>query len=344
MAKDTVITEPITSSIDKELCLGCEMCIEMCPYQAIEIGEDGKPEVIKVLCKGCGTCGASCPAKAITMRHFTDSQLIAQLDLISTEGDTEPSEPSIVGLLCNWCCYAGADLAGINRNQYPPNIRVLRVMCSGRVDPTIVLQAFMKGADGVFIGGCHPGDCHYQKGNYQAEKKISITRRLLAKAGIEPERLRLEWVSASEGDRFANLITEFTDQIKTLGPSKVRDDKAILEKLSSAQDEAGDVRLRWLVGKERKLVEEGNVYGHKLEQDYFNEIINEALSSEFLRNQILNMTKEESKSVTEMADELGESPRDVLRQITALRSKGLVEMSEIMKTSPKYKAISQEES
>ncbi|MCK5559997.1 MAG: hydrogenase iron-sulfur subunit, partial [Thermoplasmata archaeon] len=160
LARDTVRTEPITSSIDQEKCIGCELCIELCPYQAIEKDEEGKPDVIKVLCKGCGTCGASCPTKAITMQHFTDDQLYAQVNLFPTqEGESPLSEPNILGILCNWCCYAGADLAGINRNQYPPNVRVLRVMCSGRVDPTIILEAFKNDADGVFIGGCHPGDC-----------------------------------------------------------------------------------------------------------------------------------------------------------------------------------------
>ncbi len=344
MARDTVLTEPITSSIDKEKCIGCELCMELCPYQAIEKDEEGKLEVIKVLCKGCGTCGASCPKRAITMRHFTDDQLFAQVTSVPIEGEMTLMEPNILGILCNWCCYAGADLAGINRNQYPPNLRIVRVMCSGRVDPTIVFEAFKSGADGVFIGGCHLGDCHYQKGNYQAERKIKITKRLLEKVGIEPERLRIEWVSASEGGRFAKLIAEFTEQISKLGPCNAREDKDLMEKLSAAQNEASDVRMRWLVGKERKLVEEGNVYGKRLNQENFDEIINEALSSEFIRNRILSMTKGQALSVKQMARKLDERPKDILRQIIALRRRGLVELTEIEDTSPKYRAISQEES
>jgi len=131
-------------------------------------------------------------------------------------------EPKIVGFLCNWCCYAGADLAGVSRFQYPPNIRVIRVMCSGQLDPTVVLQALIRGADGVFIGGCHIGDCHYISGNYQAEIRIDMLRDLLVKTGFDPERMCLEWVSAAEGQRFAEVMTSFTEKIKQLGPTPVK--------------------------------------------------------------------------------------------------------------------------
>jgi len=132
--------------------------------------------------------------------------------------DTKKFEPLILGFACNWCTYAGADLAGTSRIQYPPNIKMIRVMCSGRVDPTFILKAFALGVDGVFIGGCHPGDCHYIAGNYKAIGRVELTKRLLYEFGIEPERLRLEWVSASEGARFAQLVADFTNTIKELGP------------------------------------------------------------------------------------------------------------------------------
>lgn len=134
-------------------------------------------------------------------------------------------EPMILGFACNWCSYAGADLAGTSRMQYPPNVRVIRVMCSGRVDPTFILRAFAMGVDGVFIGGCHPGDCHYIEGNHKARRMVALTKLLLQDLGIEPERLRLEWISASEGARFAQVISDFTKTIKELGPicwNKVR--------------------------------------------------------------------------------------------------------------------------
>jgi F420-non-reducing hydrogenase iron-sulfur subunit len=127
-------------------------------------------------------------------------------------------EPRIVGFACNWCCYAGADLAGTSRMKYPANIRMVRVMCSGRIEPEFILRAFRDGADGVFIGGCHPGDCHYVSGNYKARKRIDVLTGLIAALGIEPARLRLEWVSASEGQRYADAVTAFTEEIRTLGP------------------------------------------------------------------------------------------------------------------------------
>ncbi len=130
----------------------------------------------------------------------------------------EQFEPRIVGFLCRWCSYAGADLAGTSRIKYPPNVTPIRVMCSGRVDPTFVLKAFREGADGVLIAGCHPGDCHYSEGNYKALRRYYLLQRLLEQLGIEPERLRLEWVSASEGDRFAEVVREMTETVRALGP------------------------------------------------------------------------------------------------------------------------------
>lgn len=130
-------------------------------------------------------------------------------------------EPVILGFACNWCSYAGADLAGTSRMQYAPNIRIIRVMCSGRVDPTFILRAFAMGVDGVFIGGCHPGDCHYIEGNHKARRMVELTKKLLQALGIEPARLRLEWISASEGARFAQVITDFTRTIKELGPNRL---------------------------------------------------------------------------------------------------------------------------
>lgn len=137
-------------------------------------------------------------------------------------------EPLIVAFLCNWCSYAGADLAGTSRMQYPPNIKIIRVMCSGRVDPSFILKAFSRGVDGVFVGGCHPGDCHYMKGNLVARRKISALKNLLDAMGIDDDRLRLEWVSASEGARFAQVVADFTKTIKTLGPLYERRPKPAL--------------------------------------------------------------------------------------------------------------------
>lgn len=129
-------------------------------------------------------------------------------------------EPKIIGFLCNWCAYAGADLAGVSRIQYPPNLRIIRVMCSGRVEPSFVLEAFRQGADGVLVAGCHlPSDCHYLAGNFKTQRRILLLKKLLEQFGIEPERLRLEWVSATEGEKFAKVVKEMVTEIRKLGPS-----------------------------------------------------------------------------------------------------------------------------
>jgi F420-non-reducing hydrogenase iron-sulfur subunit len=133
-------------------------------------------------------------------------------------------EPRIIGFLCNWCSYAGADLAGTSRKKYPPNMRVIRVMCSGRVDERLILKAFIAGADGVLICGCHPGDCHYQKGNLNARRRITGLLPFLEAVGIGKDRLRLEWVSASEGPKMAETVKNFTQTIKELGPNPIRKD------------------------------------------------------------------------------------------------------------------------
>jgi F420-non-reducing hydrogenase iron-sulfur subunit len=127
-------------------------------------------------------------------------------------------EPRIVGFLCNWCSYTGADLAGTSRKKYAPNVRVIRVMCSGRVEPTFVLKAFREGADGVIILGCHPGDCHYAEGNYKTMRRYPLLKKVLKQFGLEDGRLRLDWVSASEGDRYAEVVNEMTEQVRKLGP------------------------------------------------------------------------------------------------------------------------------
>jgi F420-non-reducing hydrogenase iron-sulfur subunit len=134
---------------------------------------------------------------------------------------TNGFEPKIVAFFCNWCTYLAADLAGTSRMKYPPNARVIRLMCSGRLDPQFVLEAFARGADGVLIGGCHPGDCHYQEGNYKALRRFHLLRRILNDMGIEEERLRLEWISASEGDKLRAVMTDMVEKVRALGPLRM---------------------------------------------------------------------------------------------------------------------------
>ena len=131
---------------------------------------------------------------------------------------TETFEPKLIGFMCRWCAYTGADLAGTSRVQYPSNLTPIRVMCSGRVDPTFILKALAEGADGVLIAGCHPGDCHYSEGNYRTQRRLPLLTDLLDQFGVERERVRLEWISAAEGERFAQVVREMTETIRNLGP------------------------------------------------------------------------------------------------------------------------------
>jgi len=251
-------------------------------------------------------------------------------------------EPRIVGFLCNWCSYAGADLAGVSRIQYPPNLRVIRVMCSGRVDPSVVLSILAEGADGVMITGCHIGDCHYIDGNLQAKRKYALTRHLAEKAGLEPGRLNLEWVSASEGQRFANLVREFTEQVRVLGPSPVSGDSpdpALQLNLNAAKAAAEGFRLRALVGKEEKLVTEGNIYGEEVSQEEWDQMMTEAVETEFTRHRIHLALKEHPTSVKALSERLGLPSKEILEHVVALRQRGMVDIQEIRGSSPIYMAL-----
>jgi len=147
--------------------------------------------------------------------NLNSSQAVAYV------GEQPTFEPRIVAFFCNWCTYLAADLAGTSRMKYAPNMRVVRVMCSGRVDPQFVLDAFAHGADGVLIGGCHPGDCHYQEGNYKALRRFRLLKRMLGQMGIEEARLRLEWISASEAEKFRWVMNDMAEQVRALGPLRL---------------------------------------------------------------------------------------------------------------------------
>lgn len=136
-------------------------------------------------------------------------------------------EPKIVAFLCNWCSYRGADLAGTSRIKCAANVRAIRVMCSGRIEPAFILRAFELGADGVLVLGCHPGDCHYAEGNYKALRRMTLLKRTLKQLGIEEDRFKLDWVSASEGDRFAHIVNEMTEMVRALGPFKLKEESKV---------------------------------------------------------------------------------------------------------------------
>jgi heterodisulfide reductase subunit A len=223
LSKPTWKIEPIIAVVDPDKCRNvktkCGICAQKCPYGAIK-AEEGKPaQVIIAMCHGCGTCVAECPADAITQMHFADAQIFAQ---IRAALETNP-EDKILGFLCNWCSYAGADLAGTSRFEYPPTIRPIRVMCSGRVDRDFILEAFRLGAGAVLVSGCHlPYDCHYISGNVQMKARMDALAPMLQKLGLSPERFRVEFISASEGVKFAEVVREMTEQMYALGKDKIK--------------------------------------------------------------------------------------------------------------------------
>ncbi|MEX2355616.1 MAG: hydrogenase iron-sulfur subunit [Thermaerobacterales bacterium] len=214
LAHDEMEKEPLVAQIDADRCTGCTLCEPVCPFDAIEMiavpGQKlGLAVVTEAACEGCGTCAAACNFDAITMPYFTSDQIVAQIDAALSEN---PADKAIV-FTCNWCSYAGADQAGIEKVAYPSSVRLIRTMCSGRVSEKFIRHAFDQGAGGVMVTGCHPGDCHYLTANQWTEKRFKLWSRKLGRQGVGPERLRLEWVSAAEGRRFAGLMHELNDAV-----------------------------------------------------------------------------------------------------------------------------------
>ncbi|GAB4306142.1 MAG: hypothetical protein Kow0069_02590 [Promethearchaeota archaeon] len=250
-------------------------------------------------------------------------------------------EPRVLGFLCNWCSYAGADLAGVSRIQYPPYLRVVRVMCSGRVDPEFVIEGLLQGLDGVIVMGCHPGDCHYLDGNYEAALKFAMVKKILALVGLD-DRVHLEWVSASEGKRFAEVITQFTEKIKKLGPSPLggaSPDVKLRSKLRAVKLAACGQRIRVLVGRQRKITQQGNVYGEKVDPQTFEALLEGAIRQEFNRAQILLALAEKPDSVKALAEKLQLDPAEVLEHVVSLRNRNLVAFERIEGVTPYYVTI-----
>jgi F420-non-reducing hydrogenase iron-sulfur subunit len=233
-------------------------------------------------------------------------------------------EPVILGFLCNWCSYAGADLAGVSRFQYPANVRIIRVMCSARVDPTIVLEAFIQGLDGVMVLGCHPGDCHYMTGNYHTEKRMHLTQRILESLGLSPGRLLVDWVSAAEGERFASLVRDYTEKVRELGPlgSETGPEKGdLVSRLSASKEALAEDRLRWL-------------FGESLSQEEFDRVMLESIRKEYEKSRILLALEGEDLTIREMGEKVGLPPRDVLKNLITLERDGLVAVAQI--DGPRY--------
>jgi F420-non-reducing hydrogenase iron-sulfur subunit len=243
-------------------------------------------------------------------------------------------EPKILGFLCNWCCYAGADLAGVSRYQYPTNMRIIRVMCSGRVDPAFILRAFSRGMDGVFIGGCWLGECHYvTEGNYEALSVMHICKKLLKLIGVNPERLRLEWVSASQGIRFAEVITDFIKKLKELGPLGIGegiDTNGLKVKLEAIQSLVPYIKL---VERERLRVhfETEDEYERFFNSEEADRLFRELIVDKLTMSQILLLLRERPLSTGEISEILGLSPSEVSRYLNSSAKEGLIRFDEIQK-------------
>ncbi len=228
MHKGEITTEPITSMVVAEACKSCGKCAEVCPYNAISVDVKRKtPAVVNTAaCAGCGTCAAECPFDAIVMNHFTDDQILHQVHALLEEDSKE----KVLAFACNWCSYAGADFAGVSRLQYPPNVRIIRTMCSGRVDEKFVWEGFRMGAPVILVSGCHIGDCHYIDANHWTEKRVAKIHKKMAKLGIRPERLQLEWISAAEGVRFAEVMKRMEALREQVSFDEIAETVSILKK------------------------------------------------------------------------------------------------------------------
>ena len=205
LSKDEFHVEPLYAFVDTDKCNSCGTCVSRCPYGAISVDRENKTpaRIIPVLCKGCGTCAADCPTDAITMTNFTDAMILRQIDIALRENASE----KVLIFACNWCSYAGADLAGTSRMQYPTNTRIVRTMCSGRVDISFIKHCFTRGAGAVMLTGCHPQDCHYISGNDFAMKREKRIRSWMKKNDVSDERFIIEWISAAEGKKFADMVS-----------------------------------------------------------------------------------------------------------------------------------------
>jgi coenzyme F420-reducing hydrogenase delta subunit len=252
----------------------------------------------------------------------------------------EDKKLKILGFLCNWCSYAGADLAGVSRLQMPPLLRVIRIMCSGSLDPEVVIAALKEGTDGVIIMGCHPGDCHYISGNCEALRKYKMLRKMLKLTDMDIDRLRLEWVSASEGIRFQEVITDFTNKVTELGPNPVRQNDSGSEKIVKQLDAiihaVKQFRLRSIIGREKLLTELGNVYGDKYNEKDIEEIESQIIEDEYIRSNIVQTVENEPKTVEEIAESLELPPDVVFHHLARLWKKQIILPIDHKGDSPSY--------
>ena len=213
--------------VDRDKCTSCELCVKVCPYGAITASREQKipAEIIEAKCAGCGSCAAECAFDAISIRHFDDGEYLAQIEAAMAEN----SQDKVITFACNWCSYAASDLTGSSRLQYPASVRIIRTMCSARVDEKFVLNAFKLGAPIVLVSGCHFVDCHYNGANRATQRRVDRLWDKMERLGIRPERLQLEWMSAAEGQRFAQVMTELEEMRKKVTREEIAETRKILE-------------------------------------------------------------------------------------------------------------------
>ncbi len=231
MSKGKVKTEAIKATLDEEMCIGCGACASACPFDAIEWSATGLPVVNDASCKGCGVCSVECPMGAMQLKYFKDDQLIPAVDgLLSPTRWLDPgkeSEPVVICFACRWCSYAAADFAGVMRLNYPVNVRIILVPCSGRVDFKHIFEAFQRGADGVVVAGCLKEQCHYVDGNIIAERRVDVAKKTLNNLGVGGDRLEMLFCSAGMPREFASFLSEFTERIKRIGILNRREVQAL---------------------------------------------------------------------------------------------------------------------
>jgi heterodisulfide reductase subunit A len=237
---DTWEIEPVIARVEPALCISaqgrkCGLCALACPYGAVDVEVGRAAVVTPAKCHGCGACVAECPHNAISQDHFTDAQIVAQM----RELLRDDPEDKILALMCHWCSYGGADNAGTSHFQYPPDSRGIRVMCSARMDQDLILEAFRRGAGMVLVSGCHPQDCHYISGQQVAARRFDRMFQALQRLGINPERFRVEWISAAEGDKYARVITEMSRKLASF------DKVALRAENEAARDGIARRLLRW---------------------------------------------------------------------------------------------------